>query len=112
LLENRPALASKLERALFEQGFEVLLLDGDAESPNSIFEAIRTTQRIGAISIYSGNVLDADTRERLAAEVNPRLFEISLQNEDSSDEQLFLRGLSLADSLRLTKPQENQEEAN
>jgi hypothetical protein len=111
LLENRPTVASKLERALFEQGFEVLPLSDDAEFPDLFLEAIRTAQRIGAISIYSGDVLDAETKERLATEVNPRLFEISHQAESTSDEQLLQRGLALADSLRLAK-QENQEEAN
>jgi sulfate adenylyltransferase subunit 1 len=112
LLENRSAVASKLERALFEQGFEVLPLSHDAQSPDLFLEAIRTAQRIGAISIYSGDVLDAKTKKRLAAEVNPRLFKISRQGKSASDEQLFQRGLVLADSLRLAKSQENQEEAN
>jgi hypothetical protein len=112
LLENRPAVASKLERALFEKGFEVLLLGGNAESPNSILDAIRTTQRIGAVAIYFGDALDAEAKERLATEANPRLYEISRQSESASDEQLFLRGLALANSLWLLKPQENQEEAN
>ena len=112
LLENRPAVASKLERALFEKGFEVLLLGANAESPISILEAIRTTQRIGAVAIYFGDALDAEAQERLASEANPRLYEISRQSESASDEQLFLRGVALANSLRLVKPQENQEEAN
>jgi len=112
LLENRPAVASKLERALFEKGFEVLLLGGNAESPNSILDAIRTTQRIGAVAIYFGDALDAEAKERLATEANPRLYETSRQSENASDEQLFLRGLALANSLWLVKPQENQEGAN
>ncbi len=111
-LENRPAVASKLERALFEKGFEALLLGGNAEFPNSILDAIRTTQRIGAVVIYFGDALDAEDKQRLATEANPRLYEISRQSESASDEQLFLRGLALADSLWLVKPQENQEEAN
>ncbi len=112
LLENRPAVASKLERALFEKGFEVLLLGGNAEFPNSILDAIRTTQRIGAVAIYFGDALEAEAKERLATEGNPRLYEISGQNEIASDEQLFLRGLALAGTAWLVKPQENQEEAN
>jgi sulfate adenylyltransferase large subunit len=112
LLENRPAVASKLERALFEKGFEVLLLGGNAEFPNSILDAIRTTQRIGAVAIYFGDALEAEAKERLATEGNPRLYEISGQNEIASDEQLFLRGLALANTLWLVKQQENQEEAN
>jgi bifunctional enzyme CysN/CysC/sulfate adenylyltransferase subunit 1 len=107
LLENRPAAASKLERALFEKGFEVLLLGSNAEFPDSILDAIRTTQRIGAVVIYFGDALDAEDKERLATEANPLLYEISRQSESASDEQLFLRGLALANSLRLVKPQEN-----
>ena len=112
LLENRPAVASKLERALFERGFEVLLLGGNAESPNSILDAIRTTQRIGAVAIYFGDALDAEAKERLATEANPRLYEFSRQGASASDEQLLLHGLALANSLWLVKPQEIQKEAN
>jgi sulfate adenylyltransferase large subunit len=109
LLENRPAVASKLERTLFEQGFEVHLLGGDGQPPDSILETIRAMQRIGVISIYSGEVLDAESRQRLATGA-PRLFEISQQSV--SDEQLFWRALALADSLRLTKAQQHEKEAN
>jgi hypothetical protein len=112
LLENRPAVAWKLERALFEKGFEVLLLGGNAESPSSVLDAIRTTQRVGAVAIYFGDALGPEAKERLAVEANPRLYEISRQSESSSDEQLFLRGLALANSLWLVNPQEDQEEAN
>jgi hypothetical protein len=101
-----------LERALFEKGFEVLLLGGNAESHDSLLDAIRTTQRIGAVAIYFGDALDAEAKERLAMEANRRLYEISRQSERASDEQVFLRGLALANSLWLVKPQENQEEGN
>jgi hypothetical protein len=112
LLENRPAVASQLERALFEKGFEVLLLGGNAESPDSILDAIRTTQRIGAVAIYFGDALDAEAKERLATEAGPRLYELSRRSESAGDAQLFQRGLALANSLWLLKPRENQEEAN
>ena len=111
LLKNRPALASRLERALFQEGFEVLRLDDEA-SPYAILEAIRATQRIGAISIYSGDALDAETKHRLAAEINPRLIVVSWKTENSSDEEVFRRALALADSLRFAKPRNNQEEAD
>ena len=111
LLKNRPALASRLERALFEQGFEVLHLD-DEVSPYAILEAIRATQRIGAISIYSGDALDAETKHRLAAEINPRLIDVSWKTENSSDEEVFRRALAVADSLRFAKPRNNQQEAD
>jgi|HubBroStandDraft_4_1064222.scaffolds.fasta_scaffold08760_4 sulfate adenylyltransferase large subunit len=112
LLENQPALASRLERALFEQGFEVLHLDGDEASPYALLETIRVTQRMGAISIYSGDPLDARVKERLGAEVKHRSFDLSRKNETANEEEIFRRALALADALRLRKPQNQQEEVN
>jgi len=112
LFENRPAVAAKLERALFEKGFEVILLGGDPESLNSILDAIRTTQRMGSVAIYFGDALEAAAKERLATEADYRLYEVSRHGESASDEQLLLRGLELANSLWFVNPQGNREEAN
>lgn len=112
LLENRPALASRLERALFESGFEVLHLDGAAASPGALVQTIRAMQGIGAVSIYSGDVLDAETKEQLVADVKPKLFELSRENENANDEEVLRRALALAQSLRFAKLQSNEEEAN
>ncbi|HWO27496.1 MAG TPA: sulfate adenylyltransferase subunit CysN [Candidatus Acidoferrum sp.] len=112
LLENQPALASRLERALFEQGFEVLHLDGDLASLDALFETIRATQRMGAISIYSGDPLDPGTKERLDAEVEHRLFDLSRKNENANEEEVLRRALALADGLRFRKPQNQQEEVH
>jgi sulfate adenylyltransferase large subunit len=112
LLENQPALASRLERALFEQGFEVLHLDGREASPRAFVETIRATQALGAISIYSGDALDAGTMEHLVAEVKPALFDLSPENGNANEEELYRRALALAESLRFATPQNNQEEVN
>jgi sulfate adenylyltransferase large subunit len=112
LLENRPALASRLERALFERGFEVLHLDGAAASPGTLAQTIRAILGIGAVSIYSGDVLDAETKEQLVADVKAKLFEFSRENENANDEEVFRRALALAQSLRFAKLESNEEEAN
>ena len=109
LLENEPALASRLERALFEQSFEVLHLSDDEASTYTLREAIRAAQRIGAVSIYSGDALDPETKRQLGSEVGPRLLDVSRKYENFNDEELFRRALALAGSLRLAKPEENQE---
>jgi hypothetical protein len=111
LLENQLALAGKLERALFEQGFEVLHL-GDEASGGTLLDMVRATRRMGAISIFSGNPLDTGTKQRLAAEVGPRLFDLSRENENADEEEVFRRALSLADSLRFAKPQDHREGIN
>jgi sulfate adenylyltransferase subunit 1 len=109
LLENQPVLASRLERAFFDRGFEVLHVNVDEASPDMLIHAVHAAQRIGAISIYSGDTLDAETKNRLAVEANHPLFELSLKNENTADEEVLRRALELADSLRLAKPQENRE---
>jgi len=109
LLENEPALASRLERALFEQGFEVLHLSDDAASSYMLPDAVRAAHRIGAVFIYSGDALDTETKQQLASEVRPRLLDLSGKNKKFNDEELFLRALAFADSLRVAKPEENQE---
>jgi hypothetical protein len=111
LLENRPAVASRLERALFEQGFEVFDLNGDEASPHAFLEAVRAAQRMGAVSIYSGEALDTETKDRLALDGKPRWFDLSRKSEDANDEELFGRALALADSLRFAKPQDTPERA-
>jgi sulfate adenylyltransferase large subunit len=111
LLENQPALASKLECALFDQGFEVLHFD-DEPTGGTLLDSVRAAQRIGAVSIYSGAALDTETKQRLALEAKPRLFDLPRKNENANDEEVLRRALALADSLRLAKPQKNQEEVN
>jgi len=111
LLQNQPALASKLERALFDQGFEVLRFDDEA-SGGTLLDTVRAAQRIGAVFIYSGVALDTETKERLALEAKPRLFDLSRKNKNANDEEVFRRALALADSLRFARPQKNQEEVN
>jgi bifunctional enzyme CysN/CysC/sulfate adenylyltransferase subunit 1 len=111
LLENQPALASRLERALFEQGFEVLHFDHRDASP-LLLDAIHATHRLGAVFIYSGVVLDTKTKQQLTSEMMPRLLDFSRESESFDDEEVLRRALTLAHSLRLAKPEENQEEVN
>jgi len=105
LLENQPALASRLERALFEQGFEVLNLD-DHEA----FSYALTAHTLGAVFLYSGHPLDAASRQQLASEGRPRLLDLSREKGKFNQEELFQRALALADSLRIAKSAEHQEE--
>ncbi|HLZ91442.1 MAG TPA: sulfate adenylyltransferase subunit CysN [Candidatus Acidoferrum sp.] len=109
LLEDQPALASRLERALFEQGFEVLHLDDPEASSYVLLDAVRAAHRLGAVLIYSGDALDTETKQQFASEVRFRLLDLSPKREDFNEEELFRRALSLANSLRLAQPEESQE---
>ena len=109
LLENQPALASRLERALFQKGFEVLHLDAHEASSYLLVEALRAAHRMGAVFIYSGRALDAATKQQLASEIRSPLLDLSENSGNFDDEESFRRALALADSLRLAKPEEDQE---
>jgi sulfate adenylyltransferase subunit 1 len=112
VLEDQPALALRLERALFDQGFEVLHLEDREASSYVLLDAIRAAHRIGAVFIYSGDALDIATKQRLISEVMPRLLDLSRERENFDDEELFRRALVLADSLRLAKPVEHQKKGD
>jgi bifunctional enzyme CysN/CysC/sulfate adenylyltransferase subunit 1 len=112
LLEDQAALARRLERALFEQGFEVLHLEDNEASSFMLLGAVRAAHRIGAVFIYSGQALDSETKQRLASEGMPRLLDLSRESETLHEEQLFGRALALADAVRLPKPEENREKVN
>jgi sulfate adenylyltransferase large subunit len=112
LLENQPVLGSRLERSLFAKGFEVLHLENGEASPEALLETIRATKGIGGIFIYSGEAFDAVTKQRLTADLRPRLFDFSGKHQDINNEEIFQRALALADSLRIAKSQDNKEEAS
>jgi len=112
LLPNQPSLAARLERALFDQGFEVLHLDAADASPETLVEMIRATHALGAISIYPGDALDPSVMERLFTEATAALFDLSAETENASEEEILRRALALADSLRIANSRNHQEEVN
>jgi sulfate adenylyltransferase large subunit len=111
LLEDYPALASRLERGLFEQGFEVLHLEDHDASSHALLDAVRTAHRIGAVLIYSGHAFDHETKQLLASEIGPPLLDLSEKNGNFDEEELLRRALMLTSSLRVAKPEENREKA-
>jgi len=112
LIPNQPGLATRLERALFAHGFEVLHLDAAAASPETLVEMIPATHALGAIAIYSGDALDPGVMDRLFTEATAALFDLSAEIENASEEESLRRALALADSLRIANSGNHQEEVN
>jgi bifunctional enzyme CysN/CysC/sulfate adenylyltransferase subunit 1 len=113
LLEGRPALAARLERLLFELGFEVLHLQDPEFSGESLASALRLTQLSGVIAIYSGEALATSTKHRIAAEFPNRLFDLTGAPElHVSDEQIVAQVLAFSRSLWLATPLRDQERMN
>jgi bifunctional enzyme CysN/CysC/sulfate adenylyltransferase subunit 1 len=114
LLEGRPALAVRLERLLFERGFEVLHLSRPELSGDAFADTVRVTQQAGIIVLYSGGDLSGETKHRLAAELAARFFDLAGAPELHGNEELATRHvLAFTQSLRLVDgPRKNQEKVN
>jgi sulfate adenylyltransferase large subunit len=113
LFEGRAALAERLERLLFDLGLEVLHLGRPESSKDNFVDVVRVAESAGLIVLYSGDVLSGETKQRFAAELSGRVFDLAAAPELSADaEQATRHVLTLAQSLWLAEPGKKQEKVN
>ncbi|HEV1996100.1 MAG TPA: sulfate adenylyltransferase subunit CysN [Candidatus Acidoferrum sp.] len=113
LLEGRAALAQRLERLLFELGFEVLDLSRTEFTGDTFAVAIRVARTAGLIVLYSGDALDGETKQRLAVEFDNRFFDLAGALDLHVDEErATAHVLALAQSRWLVEPRKHQERLN
>jgi sulfate adenylyltransferase large subunit len=113
LLEGRAALAVRLERLLFDLGFEVLHLSRPEFSGDAFADILRLAQKAGILVLYSGEALAEKAKHRLAAEFSDRFFDLAGSPDLSADsEQATRHVLALAHSLWLAVPGKKQEKVN
>jgi sulfate adenylyltransferase large subunit len=112
LLEKRPALAARLERALFDKGFELVHLSGRESAPSAFAEAVRLAEAAGSVVIYSGDALAPETKRHIAAETAERLFDAGATNLGGDEEEIFRQSIAFAQSLRITDLRRNREKVN
>ena len=77
LVENNPALATRLERALFDEHFETLLLTGDAVPVPTLESQYRVFESAGLVVIYSSDILTPEAKHKLGALAGGRFFDLS-----------------------------------
>jgi sulfate adenylyltransferase subunit 1 len=102
LLEGQSVLAVRLERHLFELGFEVLHLRGSEFSGDTFPDVLRIAENAGLIVLFSGDSLTAQTKRQIAAEFDDQFFDLGGTPELHGDaEQAAQHVLALAQSLRV-----------
>ena len=94
LVESNPDLAIRLERALFDDHFEVLHLSGDRLSASELENQYPAFESAGLVVIYSAEQFDPESKSRLGALAPNAFFDISKsKSEDPESILAILRGL-------------------
>ena len=100
LVEDNPALAARLERALFDDHFEVVQVNGE-DSPVPVLESqFKAYESMGLVVIYSSGSLDPEAKQRLSALVADRFFDVSALQLPSQEVDARRKILSLLQPLR------------
>ena len=100
LVESNPTLAARLERALFEDHFEVALVNSEDVPLDIIESAAGVYQSMGLVVIYSSAAMAPEAKLRLRAVAGNRFFDLSA-SELPADESAAIQKLrSLLHHLR------------
>jgi sulfate adenylyltransferase large subunit len=111
LLEDRPELAGRVERALFEKGFEVLHLNALGIAATAVIDVARVAGAAGFVAIYSAGALAAETKRILTSLAGDRVFDAA-SADLSTDDELFHRVVAFARTLLLEAPEEDRKKVN
>jgi bifunctional enzyme CysN/CysC/sulfate adenylyltransferase subunit 1 len=96
----RQALATRLERSLFEAGFEAIVVDATKPSLLSAKESWAILYATGFVVIYSNPTLEQDERADLKTVAGDRYFDLG-ELRIASEDEAVRKIVSLAETLRI-----------
>jgi sulfate adenylyltransferase subunit 1 len=100
VVENNPGLAARLERALFDDHFEVLLVSSDALSVADLERQHASFESAGLVVIYSCDALAIDAKRKLSALAGDRFFDFSGLQLPTAASEAIAKLISLLHPLR------------
>ena len=107
LVNSRATLAQRLERALFEEGFEAIVVEANAGVPaQNVLNALCFA---GFVVIYNNFSLATEERAKLQSIANQNLFDLAEMNLPTGDAEAVERVVRLIERLRIS-PQQGQPE--
>jgi hypothetical protein len=102
LTNSRAALARPIERALFERGFEVMVID-ETEAPfASARIAWAALHAAGFVVVYHNPKLGSEESAELRAAAGDRFFDLAEMNLPAGDAGALEHVLTFAKSLRIS----------
>ena len=100
LVEDNPALAERLERALFDEHFEVVRVNGE-DVPLELLESnLGVYHSMGLVVIYSCSELGPQVKRRLNVLTTDRCFDLSSLHLPAEESDAVQRLLSILQHLR------------
>jgi sulfate adenylyltransferase subunit 1 len=112
LVNARPELTVRIERKLFEEGFEVIVVGGEtgaSVSPRAAWSALHAA---GFVVIYQNLSLGSQERLELKAVVGDRFFDLSELKLPAGDAEALESILTLTETLRLPAKDEKPGKVN
>jgi hypothetical protein len=103
LLPNRDFLAESAERALFDNGFETITVDGDQIPYASIKSLLDPLWSAGLVVLFAAGNIPVETRRTLETLAGDSLFDFVTAEPPVTQQDLANRILSQAASLRLSQ---------
>ncbi len=98
---TRAALAKRLERALFEDGFEVIVVDASKASFLSARDSWAILYATGFVVIYANPSLEPEERSELRTMAGDSYFDLDTLDLAAEDTKAVQQVLLLAESLRI-----------
>ncbi len=103
LLSNRDFLAESAERALFDNGFETITVDGDQIPYASVKSLLDPLWSAGLVVLFAAGNIPVETRRTLETLAGDSLFDFVTAEPPVTHQDLASRILSQAASLRLSQ---------
>jgi bifunctional enzyme CysN/CysC/sulfate adenylyltransferase subunit 1 len=104
---SKPALAKRLERPLFEAGFEATVVDASEVSPLSARDSWAILYAAGSVVIYAKPFLEPEERVELEAAAGGRYFDLDTLNLAAEGTDAAQQVLVLAESLRIANEKQD-----
>ena len=101
LVDRNSGVAERLERSLFEGGFEVVLVRQGLEPPSALPALLSALWSAGIVIVHAADALSAKQRGTLEAMAGGFFFDLSTASVASLNQDLIDRALALAETLRL-----------
>jgi hypothetical protein len=112
LVNPRTDLTARIERKLFEEGFEVIVVGGESSASVSPRAAWSALHAAGFVVIYQNPSLGSQERLELKAAVGDRFFDLSELKLPAGDAQALESILTLAETLRWPAEDQNPGKVN